>query len=78
MYTDIISYHYQQTRHLNGWHNITQHAISAKIDDEVYEQLEDERKASGLKRNRIINLAIRWYITELDEARRKKIAGEKG
>lgn len=52
-----------------------QHAISAKIDEDVNKEVDKEMSASGIKRNALINMALRWYLTELDEARRKSAQG---
>lgn len=41
---------------------VTQKAISAKIDGDMFEMLEACCKRSGMKRNRLINLAINEYI----------------
>lgn len=48
---------------------ITQKAISAKIEHGVLEELERESFASGKKKNRIINDAIRMYI-EIQDLKR--------
>ena len=41
---------------------VNQKAISAKIEHGVLEELERESFASGKKKNRIINDAIRMYV----------------
>lgn len=50
----------------------TQTPISVKLDQEVYDAIELEMRATGAKRNRIINLAVLEYLNNLDEERRKK------
>lgn len=46
--------------------------ISVKLDQEVYDAIELEMRATGAKRNRIINVAVLEYLNNLDEARRRK------
>lgn len=70
MKKDIITYHRYRNSHGRSWRDSMQTAISAKIDDDVMEMVDAECHCSGIKRNRLINLALRWYIEELDEARR--------
>ena len=41
---------------------VTQKAISAKIDRDMFEMLEACCKRSNMKRNRLINLAINEYV----------------
>lgn len=50
----------------------TQTPISVKLDQEVYDALEQERRATGAKRNRIINVAVLEYLNNLDVVRRRK------
>lgn len=50
----------------------TQTPISVKLDQEVYDAIELEMRATGAKRNRIINVAVLEYLNNLDEERRKK------
>lgn len=50
----------------------TQTPISVKLDQEVYDAIELEMRATGAKRNRIINVAVLEYLNNLDETRRKK------
>ena len=42
---------------------ITQKAISAKIDGDTFELAESYCKRNNMKRNRLINLAINEYVT---------------
>lgn len=37
--------------------------------------MEAEMAATGIKRNRLINMAIKWYLEELDNARRRVAEG---
>lgn len=48
----------------------TQIMYSVKLDQEVAEMLEQECYATGMKRNRVINIAIAKYIQLLDVERR--------
>lgn len=48
----------------------TQIMYSVKLDKEVAEMLEQECYATGMKRNRVINIAIAKYIQLLDVERR--------
>lgn len=74
---DILTYHRQggnRGRHIS----LNQLAISARLDSDVAYLLDGEMAASGTKRNALLNLAARWYITELDEARRAHAHGGTG
>lgn len=73
--SDILSYHhYRGSRGRSGWQP-QQRAISAKIDNDVDEEVTKEMGASGIKRNTLINISLRWYLAELDEARRRVAEG---
>lgn len=52
---------------------VTQIPISVKMDAVVLEQLDLEVSVSGVKRNRIINDAVRVYINLLDAKREAKV-----
>lgn len=43
---------------------VTQKAISAKVDIETYAEMELFCKRHDMKRNRLINLALNEYITK--------------
>lgn len=43
---------------------ITQKAISAKIDGDMFQMLDAFCERSNMKRNRLINLAINEYISK--------------
>lgn len=43
---------------------IKQKAISAKIDNNIFEMMEAYCKRNNMKRNRLINLAIDSYLSE--------------
>lgn len=43
---------------------IKQKAISAKVDNNIFEMLETYCKRNNMKRNRLINLAIDSYLSE--------------
>ena len=44
---------------------VNQKAISAKLDIEVFAEMELFCKVKGIKRNRLINLALTEYMTKL-------------
>lgn len=74
---DILTYHRQggdRGRHTSP----NQLAISARLDSDVAYLLNEEMAASGTKRNALINLATRWYLTSLDDARRAHAHGGTG
>lgn len=73
--SDILRYHRRGGgRMRSGW-KPQQHAISAKIDDDINAEMEKEMSASGTKRNTLINMSVQWYLAELDEARRRVVEG---
>lgn len=43
---------------------IKQKAISAKIDNSIFEMMDAYCKRNNMKRNRLINLAIDSYLSE--------------
>lgn len=71
MYKNIIDYHRYHDSHGRSYYGVDQIAISAKIDSRNMKAMEAEMTATGVKRNRLINLAVKWYLKELDDARRK-------
>lgn len=71
MDNDIITYHRYHDSRGRSYSGADQVAISAKIDSGNMAAMEAEMAASGVKRNRLINLAIKWYLRELDNARRE-------
>lgn len=72
---DIITYHRYHDSRGRSYYGVDQVAISAKIDSGNMKAMEAESAASGIKRNRLINLAIKWYLNELDDARRRVCEG---
>lgn len=70
MKKNILDYHRWNNSRGRSYYGSNQHPISAKIDLYTWGMMQDEQKASGIKINSLINLAVRWYIEELDEARR--------
>lgn len=73
--SDILRYHrYKGSRGRSMWQP-QQRAISAKIDDDIDAEVTKEMSASGIKRNTLINISLRWYLAELDEARRRSAEG---
>lgn len=75
MEKNIITYHRYHDSRGRSYYGPDQVAISAKIDSGNMAAMDAEMAASGVKRNRLINLAIKWYLEELDEARRKVCEG---
>ena len=67
---DILTYHRYGGSRGRSWHGSLQTAISARIDNRVMKEMEKETSATGVKRNSLINMALTWYLQELDEARR--------
>lgn len=52
---------------------VTTQAISVKLDHHTLVALDAEAQVSGVKRNRLINLACDFYIKHLDQERYNKI-----
>ena len=75
MEKNIITYHRYHDSRGRSFYGVDQVAISAKIDSSNMAAMDAEMNASGVKRNRLINLAVKWYLEELDEARRKECEG---
>ena len=67
---NIINYHRYHDSRGRSCYGVDQVAISAKIDSGNMKAMEAEMSATGVKRNRLINLAVKWYLNELDDARR--------
>lgn len=68
---DILRYHRRGGSRERSVYQPQQHAISAKIDDDIDDEVDKEMQASGIKINALINMSLRWYLVELDEARRR-------
>lgn len=66
---DILRYHRRGGSRERSAYQPQQRAISAKIDDDIDNEVDKEMQASGIKRNALINMSLRWYLAELDEAR---------
>lgn len=66
---NILEYHRAKRYRGAYYSGSTQRAISARIDHEVICELDLECSASGQTRNGVINKAVHWYITALDDAR---------
>ena len=75
MEKDILKYHQYRDSHGRSWHGSLQKPISAKIDYSIMDMVDAEIATTGVTRNRLINLALKWYLTELDEARRELVFG---
>lgn len=78
MEKDILRYHQFQDSHGRSWHGSLQKAISAKIDNSIMDMIDAEVSTTGVTRNRLLNLATKWYLTELDEARKRTALGSPG
>ena len=72
---DILRYHRRGGSRERSAYQPQQRAISAKIDDDIDNEVDKEMQASGIKRNALINMSLRWYLAELDEARRRSTEG---
>ena len=72
---DILEYHRAKRYRGSYYGGSNQRAISARIDHYVMRELDLECAASGQKRNGVINKALHWYITALDDARRAHAHG---
>lgn len=75
MDNDIITYHRYKSCGTRSYYGTDQVAISAKIDAANMTAMEAEIAATGIKRNRLMNMAIKWYLEELDNARRRVAEG---
>lgn len=51
---------------------VTTTQLCVKLDHHTLIALNKEAEVSGVKRNRIINIACDYYISHLDEVRREK------
>lgn len=78
MKKDILTYHRYQDSHGRSWCGSQQKAISAKIDNSTMDMINSEVAVSGVTRNRLLNLSVKWYLTELDDARRRVASGSSG
>lgn len=72
---DILRYHRRGGSRERSVYQPQQRAISAKIDDDIDDEVDKEMRTSGIKRNALINMSLRWYLVELDEARRRSAEG---
>lgn len=71
MKTDnILQYHRYKASRGRSHCGSRQKAISARIDNSIMEEIENEQRATGIAKNSLINMAVGWYLQELDEARR--------
>lgn len=75
MKRNILTYHRWNNSRGRSRFGVYQHPISAKIDIPTWGMIEDEQRTSGIKINSLINLAVKWYIEELDEARHAASCG---
>ena len=75
MKDNILNYHRWNSDRGRSRFGVSQHPISAKIDILTGGMIQDEQRTSGVKINSLINLAVKWYIEELDEARHATACG---
>lgn len=69
MEKDILQYHRYGGSRERSYYGCQQKAISAKLDNNVSDMVDSETRTSGVSRNALINMSIKWYLEELDEAR---------
>lgn len=69
MEKDILQYHRYGGSRERSWYGCQQKAISAKLDNKVSDMVDSETRTSGVSRNALINMSLKWYLEELDEAR---------
>lgn len=74
----ILNYHHDKSSIGRSSHGSLQKAISAKIDCSLLEDIDAEKRTTGVTTNRLINMALGWYLRELDEARREAADGTMG
>ena len=68
----ILQYHRECLRHCGSHRHVTQKPISARINYVTLLEMEYEEKESGMKRNTLINAAVKWYLSQLDKERQYK------
>lgn len=78
MEKDILQYHRYGGSRERSYYGCQQKAISAKLDNNVSDMVDSEMKATGVSRNALINMSLKWYLEELDEARRLMATQEPG
>lgn len=78
MEKDILKYHHNGGSRERSYYGCQQKAISAKLDNNVSDMVDSETRASGVSRNALINMSLKWYLEELDEARRLRATGVPG
>lgn len=69
MSKEILQYHQTERYHSKAAGKVTQKAISVKLDYTAAAAIEAEVRCTGVSRNRLINMAIVWYLAQLDVAR---------
>jgi hypothetical protein len=74
MEKSILQYHRNGGSRRRSWHGCQQKAISVKLDNNVSDMVDSEIRAMGVSRNALINMSLKWYLEELDEARRLSAA----
>lgn len=72
---DIITYHLTGGMRGPSYYGPEQKAIGCKIDLGILDMVEAEQAVSGVKKNALINMALKWYLDELDEERSRKTHG---
>lgn len=74
----ILNYHFYHSSVGRSSHGSLQKAISAKIDCSLLDDIDAEKRTTGVTTNRLLNMATKWYLHELDEARREAAHGTMG
>lgn len=69
MEKDILQYHRYGGSRGRSWNGCQQKAISAKLDNNISDMVDSESRTSGVSRNALINMSLKWYLEELDKAR---------
>lgn len=78
MEKDILQYHRYGGSRGRSYYGCQQKAISAKLDNKVSDMVDSEMRASGVSRNALINMSLKWYLDELDEARLQRASQTPG
>lgn len=72
---DIITYHRIGGGRGPSYYGVEQKAIGCKLDLATLHKVEAEQSVSGIKKNALINMALEWYLDELDEERSRVAHG---
>lgn len=75
---DILTYHRSGGGRGPSYYGPEQKAIGCKLDLAILDKVEAEQDVSGIKKNALINMALKWYLDELDEERSRVAHGTPG